>query len=1258
MHTKLRLVFSITIAFLSFYGSAQSDYWQQEVSQQALNQRFSDRFDVQKGKVFSFEEQRFKKELKNVSTAKGNTKIVYFPNADGESIAFQVSELPVFSLELSQKYPNIKSYVGYTLDGSRDKIRFSVSHRGIQSMIVYADKRSSTFMQKDTGNTYVVYSRDPNAKRNSDFVCSTKASLTNKLGTRFLKPIDNQELRKFRLAVSASGEYTQYHGGTVADALAAINATVTRINEVFETDLAIRLELVANTDQVIFTDAATDPYSGSLSSKVQAELTNTIGEANYDIGILFNKAAGDGNAGSIGAVCKNGAKGSAYASTQTPEGDFFDLDFVGHEMGHQFGANHTWSYESEGTGTQVEPGSGTTIMGYAGIAGDNNVAANGEDYFHYVSILQISEYLETIACGETITLSNNPPVITAGADYIIPVSTAFVLTGEATDSDVSDILSFTWEQIDNGLVTNSSFGPTNPIGANFRSQRPNAIPTRYFPKLSRVVDGNLTQTNPTINSDWETVSGIERAMNFAFTVRDNALGGGQVVSDVVNVFVENSAGPFVVTSQATNVITVGGAAEQVIWDVANTEKAPINAQTVDLWLSIDGGETFPILLAEEVPNDGNQNVQLPSISTVEARIMVKAHNNVFFAVNSSDFTITESEFVLNFESLEFEVCTSDVLVVPFVYETNSIFNEEATFSIVEPPIGLDVLFSPETATASETAVEITFSDTQNLVVGIYPIRVLATTESLTKEITIDLNVYDTTFSEVVLSAPSDGEIDTSPNTMLLEWQADNMATSYDVEIAEDETFLSIIEIGSVLGTTYSPQNLEYLRTYYWRVKPKNSCGDGAFGTSFNFTTIAFSCQDREGDGLPLVITASGTPVVSSKISIFEDLPIADINVNLKLDHSFLSDIVVTLTSPAGTTVILVGNSCDDMANIDATFDDDAISFICSGTPAISGVVKPLGALSTFNGESTLGEWVLTISDNAPNDGGILKEFNLEICAEGQFRPDADNDGVYDDGPDLCLNTPAGSQVDTSGCQVLVIPQSNYRIEARSESCRSNNDGAIVITSELSLTHTASLAGNGVNSTETFNASTLTFDSLPAGIYSLCISASDGSLTSLEQCFEVVIVEPELLSVSSKANLNGSVVDLELGGASLYNIELNGVVSQVENSVVSLNLKAGLNILKVSTNLVCQGTYEEQFLFSENPVVSPNPFDDVISVYFGRVVDKVVINVFAANGRFVFSQSYSPNSSELELDLSILSAGMYFIKFEADVINGTSKVIKR
>ncbi|MFS4493151.1 reprolysin-like metallopeptidase [Maribacter sp. 2308TA10-17] len=1258
MITKLRLVFAITIAFLSFSGYAQNHYWQHEASQK-VNHGFSERFNIQKGSVFSFDEKMFRKELKDVSVSKNNFKVVYFPNEKGKSIAFQINESPVFSTELSRKYPNIKSYVGRALDGSEDKIRFSVSHKGVQSMIVHSDNRGSTFMQKDSSGRYVLYDRDSNASISSEFICSTKDKIANSIGvSSSIRPITNQELRKFRLVVSAAGEYTEYHGGQVADALAAINATITRINEIFETDLSIQLELIANTDEVIFTDPETDPYSGASSFQIQNVLTNTIGESNYDMGILFQKRENgiDGNAGSIGSICLDNRKGSAYASAAIPEGDLFDVDLVAHEMGHQLGANHTWSFEDESTEFQVEPGTGTTIMGYAGTRGIQNVAENGDDYFHYISIVQIADYLNTVSCGETSNITNNPPVVTPAGGFTIPISTAFVLTGNATDVDSNDILTYTWEQIDDGVVSQETFGPTNPVGANFRSQRPSASPERYFPKLSSVIEGNLRQTSPTVTDTWETISDVKREMNFALTVRDNASGGGQVASDLVNVFVDNAAGPFVVTSQNTNVITTAGNTEEIIWDVANTEQAPINAQTVDIFLSLDGGESFPNLLAEDVPNDGSHFVLIPASPTTKARIMVKAHNNVFFAVNSSDFTIEESEIVLNFTELEHEVCSSDILVVPFIYETFLGFDEEATFSIVDPPATSDIAIFPEVATLTNTPVDITFTNTENLATGRYQITVLATTATLTKEVVFDLTVFDSDFTELTLTSPSDNEIDT-PSTITLEWQADDLATSYEIEIATDEAFTSIVETGSAINNSYRVLDLENQQTYYWRVKQENSCGEGIFGAPFSFTTVQFNCISKGGSDLPALISDIGTPKVFSKIVFFDDVQIADVNVNLDLDHSFLSDLVVTLTSPSGTDVVLFGNSCDNLRNVNATFDDSANSFVCGGNPAIGGTVKPLGSLSSFNGESTLGEWVLTVSDNSPSDGGSLNGFSLEICAEGEFRPDADNDGVFDDGADLCLGTPPGTQVNASGCPVLIISQSNYEIETRSESCRSGDDGAITIDVQSDLDYSLVVSGNGVNSTVVFTAPSFSLNNLSAGRYTLCITATDGTLESLQQCFEVVIGEPEMLSVSLETLFDGSL-NLQLEGSDFYSIELNGVVNETEDASISLSLKPGLNTLKVSTNLACQGVYEKQLLFSKDPVVYPNPFDDEVNVFFSDTVEQVEVQVFNANGRFIRKGSYQVNGNDLKLDLSGLSAGLYFIQFNAKNIMGTTKVIKR
>jgi hypothetical protein len=317
----------------------------------------------------------------------------------------------------------------------------------------------------------------------------------------------------------------------------------------------------------------------------------------------------------------------------------------------------------------------------------------------------------------------------------------------------------------------------------------------------------------------------------------------------------------------------------------------------------------------------------------------------------------------------------------------------------------------------------------------------------------------------------------------------------------------------------------------------------------------------------------------------------------------------------------------------------------------------LGSLDSFNGESLLGEWTLTVKDNAPSDGGSLKSFSMDVCVEGQFRPDADNDGVFDDGPDLCLGTPEGTQVDTTGCPINIFPNDNFSLEVRSESCRINNDGSVEISIKLPLDYTITVTGNGTNLTDTFTEP-YTLTNLSAGSYTICITGTDGTLNYEEQCFDIAITEPEALSVSSKVSLNGKIVELQLQGSDLYNIELNGILTQTEASKITLELKDGGNVLKISTNLPCQGSYEEQFFVSDEPIVYPNPFIDFVKISFGTNVEDVVINIFALNGRLIQSKKHQVNGAELELDLTVLATGLYYIKFEGKNIKGTSKVIKQ
>ena len=367
MRAKLHLVFSITIIFSCFSVRGQQSYWK-SIPKQSHLKSVSIKDMGKAEKVLTLDRSLFSKEVGSMSTSKGK-QVVYLPGADGNVIPFYLEETPVLHPDLAKKYPDIKSYTGVSPDG-KYKIKLSSSPKGLEGMVVDLNSHKKTFMEpvSNATDTYVVYNEGAGAAEKDNFICETQKSIMTTAKT-IVPLVDDQVLRKFRIAVSTTGEYTAHHGGTVAGALAAINATITRVNEVFETDLGVTLELVANNDQVIFTNAASDPYGSSFNSQVQSTLTSVIGEANYDVGHLFHKVPdalqNNGNAGFIGSVCVDNRKGSAFSAAFVPEGDVFDIDFVAHELGHQFGAFHTWSFESEGTGVQAEPASGSTIMGYA-----------------------------------------------------------------------------------------------------------------------------------------------------------------------------------------------------------------------------------------------------------------------------------------------------------------------------------------------------------------------------------------------------------------------------------------------------------------------------------------------------------------------------------------------------------------------------------------------------------------------------------------------------------------------------------------------------------------------------------------------------------------------------------------------------------------------------------------------------------------------------------------------------------------------------
>ncbi len=643
---KQLLIVLFAIMGVASSWAQQGNPWKPVTKEKAAAGEVKPLHDNVYGTYFTLDAAQMKQTLRAATPT--NAVVISVPVKGGKTEHFSVTEYSNFDEELQAMYPEIRAYAGKGIEDPSANINFSFSPKGIQTMIMRADK-SSEFIEPYTkdGEVYILFTRNDKKGPKMPFTCYTDETraLHDALDSRVARGVmaSNAVFKKFRLALSVTGEYTQYHGGTVNDALQAMNATMTRVNGIYAIDLAVKLELIPNTNLVVYTNPNTDPYDSiqNWNAQLQARLNSVIGNANYDIGHLFGAAGGGGNAGCIGCVCVANEKGSGITSPSNgqPEGDSFDIDYVAHEMGHQLGGTHTFSFDVEGDGTNVEPGSGSTIMSYAGITGAlTDVQARSDAYFTYRTIAQIQANLQNKACAVNTPINNPAMVIEAGANYTIPRGTAFVLKAVGANVNPANT-TYCWEQNDNPTSTatlggGSVVSPTKPNGPNFRSYPPTTSPDRYMPKLEKVLNGTLT-------SDWESVSTVNRQLNFTLTGRDNVATGGQTKTDNMTVTVTTGAGPFVVTSQnAANISYETGSTQTISWNVAGTTGAGVNTALVNIKLSINGGLTFPYTLVANTPNDGSESVTLPAgVSAPFCRIMVEAVNNIFYAVNTTTFAI-------------------------------------------------------------------------------------------------------------------------------------------------------------------------------------------------------------------------------------------------------------------------------------------------------------------------------------------------------------------------------------------------------------------------------------------------------------------------------------------------------------------------------------------------------------------------------------------------------------------------------------------
>ena len=1007
-------------------------------------------------KLFNLNKVPLRNELfRVVSNSSSHSTIISLPNADGQIEQFEVFEASNFDPTLQSKFPEIRAFSGRGINDKSATLKLSYSPQGIQTMVFRTGKENEFIeVYSADHNVYAVF-KSQRAAGALQWTCSTP---DEKLATSLNDQVNNYvarsggNLKTLRLAQSVTAEYSNWFGATssaqVSLVLTAVNATLTRCNGVYEKDLALHLNLIANTTNVFYYNPSTDPYSSASqmsqwNSQLQSTLTSVIGEANYDIGHLFGASGGGGNAGCIGCICVNGQKGSGITSPADgiPQGDNFDIDYVIHEVGHQLGANHTFSMSNENTGVNKEVGSGITIMGYAGIT-SQDVAPHSIDIFHEASIAQIQSNLNSKTCPVTTTIVNATPTANAGADYTIPISTPFALTGSATDADPADVLTYCWEQNDNASSSQTGSGSvasaTKASGPNWISFKGTTSPTRLFPKLSTILAGQNI-SGPLAGGDaganTEALSSVSRTLNFRLTVRDNApysstapVSVGQTQFDDVVVTVTNSSGPFVVTAPNTAVTWAGNSTQTITWSVANTTAAPVSCANVKISISTDGGNTFSTLVAS-TSNDGSEAVTIPNTPSTTARIKVEAVGNIFFDISNTNFTITAGSS-----------CGT-----PTGLSASAITNNSATvgWTAVSGALSYDVDYKPNSSgtwTNAATGTTFTSVDLSGLTEGtLYDYRVRTNCNS-------ESSVYaQAQFSTTApCNAPTgltSSGITSSAATV--SWATVSGGVSYDVDYKLNS---SGTWINAVTGTGSTSVNLSGLTAstlYDWRVRANCGASGSSTYSQAQFTTTAASSAcpgiyDVEPNGntsqaqtIPLNTDVKGT-------------------VGAKNDHDYYRLVIGT----AGSIIIT-------LTTLPANYDLFLLN--SSGNTVLASSTNNATSNETINTTVSVGTYYIRVSP--ANNGAWNASSCYTLRAGGGTASKEEGRFITDNGKMSLFPNPASKSINVSLADI--------------------NDKTVI--------KVYNIMGNLVMRQQVTRSNTeLNVAKLPSGVY--MISASDGVTT--------------------------------------------------------------------------------------------------------------------------------------------------------------------
>ncbi|MFT4758101.1 MAG: hypothetical protein ACI9XO_002818 [Paraglaciecola sp.] len=956
---------------------------------------------------------------------------VEFPMANGEMEAFAIVESPIMEAGLAAKFPAIKTFAGRSLSNPANRIRLDYNNENFNAIILTTEGTTLIAPFDELNDYYISFRIQDVSLEGHDhggFRCELHEGqeafspavmdaefFVDPTNTRDLEMVD---LQTYRYAVSTTGEYSNGPGGGNVTSVMNNVATITnQLNGVFEVEAAIRFLMIDNTDELFFFDANDDPFdNGNLPTMIQQnqlETNNTIGVDNYDLGHVYG--TNSGGLASLASVCNNSQKARAgSAPFGTSSGSLFYLT-IAHEIGHQFNATHTFNLcdgDNETPGTGYESGAGITIMSYSGASncGFQWIANISDNYFHNNSLERMKAFSRDAnsggSCDVAIAVGNEMPTatVTVAEDLYIPISTPFVLTGEATDPDNTN-LTYCWEQYD--LGDPSTLGQPAATAPLFRSYPPTTNSTRIIPRLVDLVDN--------ANNIHEVLPENSRDITFRMTVRDNDDEAGAHDFDEIIFESTSSAGPFLVTNPnaGTESWEVGDYLE-VTWDVANSDNDLVNCQNVNIALSMDGGFTYPMMLLAGTANDGSAFINVPDAITAQARIRVAAADNIFFDISNENFAIVPAA------NDGFSVVT-EPQAIPLVCLPEMVNIEIATGGLVD--FAGDITFSVESglptdaiATFSQDVVTAGASTTLTLDLssvteeGFFAINIQGEADGVGTEIrTVELNLVSTDFSDLEGMTPNASGTGIFP---MFTWVASPNADSYEVQVSTSPTFDNIIltDVTTMNSITFISE-LAVGTQYFWRVRPSNQCGSFDYAATLGFQTAALVCNEITSTDTPLNIPATGNPTINSTVNVTDFGMIADLNIkNIQGIHNQFRDIEFILTGPTGETqTFLDSDNCSSALAFDFGMDDEAINPIaCPPTGGTTYMTPGGGTLAAFYDTEVNGTWTLGVrkANDIGEQAGLFDSWTLEYC--GSF-PAADPFVVVNEG--MCV-MPLGDRVIT------------------------------------------------------------------------------------------------------------------------------------------------------------------------------------------------------------------------------------------------------